>query len=155
MHLEYMDTQIGILKICASETGITRIEFVSAPDPNTRHASNLTTACRRQLQEYLDGTRKSFDLPLDQEGTDFQKSVWSRLLNIPYGETVSYRDIAVMMDHPKAVRAVGAANGKNPISIIIPCHRVIGSNRKLTGYAGGLNRKAWLLKHEGARLPPA
>ena len=100
----------------------------------------------RQLQEYFAGTRTSFSLPLDFSGTDFQKSVWHALLTIPYGETRSYGDIARQLGNDRAVRAVGAANGKNPISIIAPCHRVIGSSGQLTGFAGGLENKALLLE---------
>jgi methylated-DNA-[protein]-cysteine S-methyltransferase len=103
----------------------------------------------RQLEEYFAGKRKIFSLPLDFHGTDFQKKVWAALLTIPFGETRSYAQIAIQIGNPKAVRAVGAANGKNPISIIAPCHRVIGSNGGLTGFAGGLAAKTLLLSHEG------
>ena len=103
---------------------------------------------RRQLQEYFAGQRNVFDLPLDFAGTDFQKKVWQALLNIPYGQTRSYRDIAEQVGNIKAVRAVGAANGKNPISIIAPCHRVIGRSGKLVGFAGGLDKKEILLNIE-------
>ena len=125
------------------------MEFVQAEE-NTIHCNQITDLCKQQLGQYFTGERTEFDLPLDQRGTAFQKSIWSCLVTIPFGETVSYRDIADMVNNRKAVRAVGAANGKNPISIIVPCHRVIGSNRTLTGYAGGLPRKSWLLNHEGA-----
>ena len=104
----------------------------------------------RQLKQYFDGSLKEFDIPVKFEGTTFQKSVWLELFNIPYGETVSYLDIAKQVGDPTAARAVGWANGKNPIPIIYPCHRVIGSNGKLTGYGGGLDKKEWLLRHEGA-----
>ncbi len=96
--------------------------------------------------------RTTFDLPLDLRGTDFQKQVWTQLLTVPYGRTVSYQLIADAIGNPKAVRAVGAANGQNPISVIVPCHRIIGSDGQLVGYGGGLWRKEWLLKHEGALL---
>lgn len=101
-----------------------------------------------QLNDYFAGTRVTFDVPLSFEGTAFQKTVWQALLTIPHGETRSYAQIAEQISNPKAVRAVGAANGKNPISIIAPCHRVVGSNGTLTGFAGGLQAKAWLLMHE-------
>ena len=148
MYIDYLNTPIGVIKIQASAEGITRVDY-SDSENNTAHSSELTHRCKQQLKEYFSGTRRVFDLPLDQRGTDFQKAVWDCLIKIPFGEGASYLDIANMLDNPKAVRAVGAANGKNPISIIVPCHRVIGSNGGLTGYAGGLERKSWLLKHEG------
>ena len=148
MFSETMNTPIGTLLIQASAQGITHVDFIDSETPANR-PNALTTACRQQLQAYLDGKRKIFELPLDQQGTAFQKSVWNSLLKIQFGQAVSYRDIADMVNNRKAVRAVGAANGKNPIAIIVPCHRVIGADRTLTGYAGGLQRKAWLLEHEG------
>jgi len=107
-------------------------------------------AAERQLAEYFSGRRKAFDLRLDFAGTEFQKKVWRALLTIPFGETRSYGEIAKQIGSPKAVRAVGAANGRNPISIVAPCHRVIGSTGKLTGFAGGLDTKAFLLDLERA-----
>ena len=148
MFSETMNTPIGTLLIQASAQGITHVDFIDSETPANRPDA-LTTACRQQLQAYFDGKRKIFELPLDQQGTAFQKSVWNSLLKIQFGQAVSYRDIADMVNNRKAVRAVGAANGKNPIAIIVPCHRVIGADRTLTGYAGGLQRKAWLLEHEG------
>ena len=147
MFSETMNTPIGTLLIQASAQGITHVDFIDSETPANR-PNALTTACRQQLQAYFDGKRKIFELPLDQQGTAFQKSVWNSL-KIQFGQAVSYRDIADMVNNRKAVRAVGAANGKNPIAIIVPCHRVIGADRTLTGYAGGLQRKAWLLEHEG------
>ena len=143
-----MNTPVGTLAIQASVQGITKVDFIETEKPEI-HRNEFTTRCKQQLREYFDGKRQSFDLPLDQQGTTFQKSIWGNLTNIPFGHAVSYRDIANMVNNPKAVRAVGAANGKNAIAIIVPCHRVIGADRTLTGYAGGLRRKAWLLKHEG------
>jgi methylated-DNA-[protein]-cysteine S-methyltransferase len=148
MFSETMNTPIGTLLIQASAQGITHVDFIDSETPANR-PNALTTACRQQLQAYFDGKRKIFELPLDQQGTAFQKSVWNSLLKIQFGQAVSYRDIADMVNNRKAVRAVGAANGKNPIAIIVPCHRVIGADRTLTGYAGCLQRKAWLLEHEG------
>jgi methylated-DNA-[protein]-cysteine S-methyltransferase len=148
MFTETMNTPIGTLLIQASARGITHVDFIDTETPENQ-PNALTTACKQQLQAYFDGKRKTFDLPLDQQGTSFQKSIWKKLTEIPFGQAVSYRDIADMVNNRKAVRAVGAANGKNPIAIIVPCHRVIGADRTLTGYAGGLQRKAWLLKHEG------
>jgi methylated-DNA-[protein]-cysteine S-methyltransferase len=148
MNIEFIDTPIGTLEISASNLGLVKVSF-STFKKKTIGGNEVTRCCKKQLQEYFDGKRKQFNLPLDQHGTDFQKSVWSRLLEIPFGQSASYRDIAEMINNPKSVRAVGAANAKNPIGLIVPCHRVIGSNQALTGYAGGLERKAWLLEHEG------
>jgi len=148
MYIDYMMTPVGVLELQASELGITEISYCESAN-NTIISHDIIDRCKQQLTEYFEGKRREFDLPLDQLGTNFQKSVWASLIKIPFGQVVSYRDIANMINNPKAVRAVGAANGKNPISIIVPCHRVIGSNGTLTGYAGGLARKAWLLKLEG------
>lgn len=152
IYIDYMSTPIGIIEIQASTQGVTQVFF---PDSEKKpvNASEITHYCKQQLTEYFTSNRKKFDLPLDQQGTLFQKSIWASLEKIPFAQVVSYSDIACMIDNRKAVRAVGAANGKNPISIIVPCHRVIGSNGTLTGYAGGLDRKAWLLKHEGITIP--
>jgi len=149
MFIDYIDTPIGVIEIQASSQGITRVDF-SVLRNDAINTSEITHRCKQQLKEYFSGKRKIFDLPLDQQGTVFQKSIWTCLLKIPFGQVMSYQNIADMANNRKAVRAVGAANGKNPIGIIVPCHRVIGSNGTLTGYAGGLDRKAWLLEHEGA-----
>ena len=117
--------------------------------------NQITKEVKIQLQDYFAGERTEFNVPLDFKGTDFQKSVWQALLTIPFGVTQSYLDIALQVSTAKAVRAVGAANGKNPIGIIVPCHRVIGSDGSLTGYAGGMDRKLWLLKHENAPVNDA
>ena len=106
----------------------------------------------QEFDEYFAEKRQTFDVPTDAQGTDFQKQVWAMLTKIPFGETWSYQDLAIAIDNPKAVRAVGLANGKNPLSIIVPCHRVIGKNGKLTGYAGGVERKQKLLSLEGSRF---
>ena len=145
--IEYLKTPIGWLEIQASDKGVTHIIFVD--DKGLSQKNLISNLCKVQLKEYFAGKRKAFDLPLDAKGTDFQKTIWQKLSKIPYGVSASYRDIAIAINNPKAVRAVGAANGRNPISIVVPCHRVIGSNGSLTGYAGGLERKEWLLKHEG------
>ncbi len=107
----------------------------------------LQTACR-QLREYFEGHRTHFDFPIDPQGTEFQKTVWQALLDIPFGQTLSYMDLAKRLGDPKAIRAVAAANGQNPLWVVVPCHRVVGSDGSLTGYAGGLHRKKWLLNHE-------
>ena len=145
--ITYLDTPIGLLQICADAQHITQVDFVSQRQFEER-TSPLCLRAKQQLQEYFDGQRHDFDLPLRLSGTAFQNSVWQQLGKIGYGETCSYGDIANRLENPKAVRAVGAANGKNKIAIIIPCHRVIGANGTLTGYAGGLDRKSFLLSLE-------
>lgn len=112
------------------------------------HSAPLLIETANQLQQYFSGTRQSFDLPLAACGTDFQRQVWTQLTQIPFGHTRSYGELALQLGNKNAMRAVGAANGRNPIAIIVPCHRVIGADGKMTGYAGGLNRKLWLLQHE-------
>ena len=146
MYQDYFESPIGIIEIKASENNIIALDFCETPSSST--PSPILDSAKFQLNEYFKGTRQLFDLKIKLYGTDFQRSVWKKLLNIPYGQTCSYHDIAKHINNPKAVRAVGAANGKNPIALIVPCHRVIGSNGTLIGYAGGLERKAWLLAHE-------
>ncbi|ASD68999.1 methylated-DNA--[protein]-cysteine S-methyltransferase [Pseudoalteromonas piscicida] len=134
--------------IQASNDGLRYVGFF----PNTRYEqgeNQHTETAKKQLNEYFAGKRKRFDVALDVDGTHFQKQVWRILAQVPFGETYTYGWIAERLGNKNAVRAVGAANGKNPISIIVPCHRIIGANGKLTGYAGGLEAKAWLLQHEG------
>jgi len=150
-----MPSPVGALKLVASDRGLAAVLWEN-DDPKRvpleplvegrKHPALLEA--ERQLNEYFAGNRKAFSLPLDFRGTDFQKAVWQALLTIPFGETRSYAQIAKQMGNPAAVRAVGAANGRNPISIIAPCHRVIGSSGKLTGFAGGLEIKARLLALE-------
>lgn len=147
IYRHYLDTPIGILEIKASDTALTHLIFPDQAD-QTCQENGIIAHCCQQLDEYFNHKRILFDLPLDPKGTTFQKQVWSCLTQIPFGQAICYQDIADQLNNPKAVRAVGAANGQNPISIIVPCHRVIGKNRSLTGYAGGLHRKAWLLDHE-------
>jgi len=151
-----MHSLVGKLKLVAGDNGLAAILWEN-DDPkrvrinklveNPDHPVLLET--ERQLNEYFKGERKEFSIRPDFTGTDFQKQVWEALLTIPYGETRSYSQIAIQLNNPKAVRAVGAANGKNPVSIIAPCHRVIGASGSLTGFAGGLDNKAFLLKLEG------
>ena len=132
---------------------IVRLYLPNAPTPRLMsHATPLLEQGREQLLEYLSGLRREFDLPLAPEGTDFQRRVWARLADIPWGETRSYRDLARAVDCPKGFRAVGLANHRNPIPILIPCHRVVGADGSLTGYAGGLELKRALLRLEGHRL---
>src|SRR5688572_18642011 len=144
---EIISSPVGFLEISSSEAGITRVHFSDRP-AKAGEASMYADACARQLEEYFSGQRKVFDLPLDLQGTDFQKRVWTELLNIPYGKTISYLELARRLGDEKVIRAAGMANGKNPVGIIVPCHRVIGSNGELVGYAGGLHRKKWLLELE-------
>jgi len=124
----------------------------SLSSPDSRERDRLKPVLHQQLHEYFTGKRKTFDFPLAPKGTPFQLAVWNALLEIPYGDTVTYAELARRIGKPSAVRAVGAANGANPIPVIIPCHRVIGSNGTLTGYGGGIERKQWLLALEGRRL---
>jgi methylated-DNA-[protein]-cysteine S-methyltransferase len=147
-----MDSKIGPLYLVVSDKGLQGIfwKIQDAPMLSVKdrtHATLLTKATT-QIAEYLDGKRKEFELPLDPRGTDFQKSVWRALAKIPYGETRSYKEIAIALNDPNASRAVGNANGKNPLSIIVPCHRVIASNGTMGGYAGGLTTKESLLDLE-------
>lgn len=137
--------------ITASDAGVTSISFSDGP-PSRADSSWILDKAMMQLTEYFAGARTEFDLPLTPKGTDFQRRVWSELQHIPHGSTASYLSISKAIGDVKAIRAVGLANGKNPIAIVIPCHRVIGSDGSLTGYAGGLWRKEWLLRHEGALI---
>ena len=154
MQLAFMEmpSPVGILKLVATENALVAVLWENENPKRVRLAELIEQVnhpilleTQKQLREYFAGTRQQFDLPLDFEGTVFQKKVWQALLSIPFGETRSYRDIAEQVGNIKAVRAVGAANGKNPISIIAPCHRVVGVNGKLVGFAGGLNNKEILL----------
>jgi methylated-DNA-[protein]-cysteine S-methyltransferase len=147
-----ISSPIGRLRLCASETGLTHVLHENQHSGETEEAAehpHLALAVA-QLREYFEGKREVFDVPLAPEGTAFQMDVWEALRTIPYGETLSYADIAEQIGRPKAVRAVGAANGRNPLSIFVPCHRVIGKNGSLTGYAGGLTQKSVLLEIEQA-----
>ena len=148
-------TPVGVLTLIASDRGLAAILWQDdSPrrvrlDPRVENADHpLLLQAEQQLQEYFAGTRQRFDLPLDFAGTEFQRKVWAALVSIPFGETRSYKQIAEQIGHPSAMRAVGAANGRNPVSIIAPCHRVIGANGKLTGFAGGLDIKVFLLSLE-------
>ena len=143
------DSPLGKLKLQCSEDHLNAVLFCDdevAEPQNDRHP--LLQDCMAQLEEYFAGSRKDFQLPLEQNGTAFQQKVWKLLLQIPFGKTISYQHLANQYGDLKAIRAVAAANGKNNLAILVPCHRVIGSNHSLTGYAGGLWRKKWLLEHE-------
>ena len=148
----YYQSEIGLLEIVGTDAGLISVEFVER-EVNTDYGNPVdvlpvVAQCVNQLDEYFQAKRKVFELALAPMGTDFQKKVWAQLLEIPYGETVSYMDIARAIGNEKSIRAVGAANGANPLAIIVPCHRVIGSDGKLAGYGGGIWRKEWLLNHE-------
>lgn len=146
-----MKTPIGSLLIAENSSGVSAIIFNadSYSIPESWHrVKNLSSEVMEQLEQYFNGERYEFDLPLAPEGTPFQLDVWRALEKIPYGETISYLDVAKRIGKPAAVRAVGAANGANPLPIVIPCHRVIGNNGKLTGYGGGLEKKQYLLSME-------
>lgn len=153
----FVSSPEGLIRVDANNSGVTGVQFV-APHKDedvacgTEENSNAITkdACN-QLSAYFEKRLREFDLPLAPDGTRFQHSVWKALQSVSYGETASYLDIANAIGNPKAVRAVGMANGRNPIAIIVPCHRIIGSNKTLTGYAGGLPRKQYLLNLEGAQ----
>jgi len=144
----YYLSPIGPLEVSGTSDGIVSVAFVKRRLPNDRNLPGCVKKGIRQLDEYFKGARKNFSLKLLLHGTPFQKLVWQRLEKIPYGKLVSYGDVARTIGKPNAYRAVGNANNKNPIPIIIPCHRVIGSNGKLVGYGSGLWRKEWLLNHE-------
>jgi methylated-DNA-[protein]-cysteine S-methyltransferase len=154
-----MESPIGELRLVASDQGLAAILWKNDNPKRVRltpqildHKNPFLVETERQLKEYFAGKRRSFDLPLDFQGTAFQKEVWKALIRIPYGETKNYGQIAKELNRPKAMRAVGAANGRNPISIVAPCHRVIGASGRLTGFAGGLKAKAHLLdleRHSG------
>lgn len=148
-----MDSPLGALTLVMSERGLRGLYMELTKRPLTAEITGprddaAAGDATRQLQEYFAGQRRTFDLPLDLHGTGFQVAVWQQLLGIPYGQTCSYGQIAGDLGDPRSVRAVGAANGRNPVSIVVPCHRVIGSNGALTGYAGGLERKRYLLELE-------
>ena len=144
-----MDSPLGKVWIVAAGEFISRIQFLQAGDfvPESR-PSHLTNRAVKQLQEYFSEKRFVFDLPMSQHGSEFQKRVWCELTRIPFGETISYLDLSRRLGNEKAIRAAAFANGKNDLVILVPCHRVIGSDGKLVGYAGGLWRKKWLLNHE-------
>lgn len=143
-----MDSPIGPLKLTSDEHYLKSISFEAEISGESTEFPEVLDQVQKQLEEYFSGTRRQFDLPLDPDGTSFQQKVWKQLSEVPYGSTMSYIEIARILNAESSSRAVGMANGRNPIPILIPCHRIIGHNGKLTGYAGGLERKKWLLLHE-------
>ena len=143
-----INSPLGFTKITGDDDGIVSVTVLNSEEKITDIIPLELEDCVFQLQEYFDGKREVFDLKLNPEGTDFQKKVWNELLEIPFGKTIAYLELSKKLGDIKAIRAVANANGKNPIWIIIACHRVIGSDGSFTGYAGGLSRKQWLLEHE-------
>ncbi|HJS53240.1 MAG TPA: methylated-DNA--[protein]-cysteine S-methyltransferase [Chitinophagaceae bacterium] len=150
-HTTYYHSPVGLLKISGTEQYISEVSFfdkVQKTDNRKKNLPPLIIQCIEQLIQYFHGERRIFELPVHQPGTAFQQEVWNELMNIPYGKTISYLELARKTGDSKATRAVANANGKNNVAIIVPCHRVIGANRELVGYGGGLWRKKWLLEHE-------
>lgn len=155
IYYKWLESPLGAVLMVADARSLTGLylqgqKYFPQPTKDWQEARTLSLfeQAQTQLTEYFAHQRQTFDLPLDPQGTPFQKQVWQQLRQIPYGETISYGTLAQRLNKPTASRAVGAANGKNPISIIVPCHRVVATNGLLTGYAGGLDRKQWLLQHE-------
>ena len=150
-------TPLGAMLVVVSDTGVTRIDFVDLDQEvdltknSVQQKHLILTNALTQLSEYFNGTRTTFSLPLDLNGTDFQKQAWLALARIPYGQTMTYGEQAASIGRPRAVRAIGTANSKNPVAVVLPCHRVIGADGSLTGYAGGMQKKQWLLEHERGR----
>jgi methylated-DNA-[protein]-cysteine S-methyltransferase len=147
METAYLKTPLGIAKIVGDELGIAEISVLNEGEISETIPTVLQEAVG-QLQDYFEGKRNDFNFKLNPQGTEFQQKVWQELLNIPFGKTMSYLDLSKKLGEVKAIRAVASANGKNPLWIVVPCHRVIGTDGSLTGYAGGLWRKKWLLEHE-------
>lgn len=148
MEEAYIHSPLGVTKITGDENGLVSITVLDEEERITDILPECLEDAAYQLKEYFEGSRTTFQLDLNPEGTAFQKKVWQALQDIPYGKTVSYLELSKTLGDIKAIRAVAAANGKNPLWIVVPCHRVIGSDGSLTGYAGGLHRKKWLLDHE-------
>ncbi|TVZ16298.1 methylated-DNA--[protein]-cysteine S-methyltransferase [Maribacter sp. MAR_2009_72] len=144
----FIKTPLGIAKIVGDADGISSIVILNTEEPLTDIIPESLEDAVYQLNEYFEGSRTEFSLKLNPQGTEFQKKVWATLETIPYGRTLSYLQLSKQLGDAKAIRAVGSANGRNPLWIVVPCHRVIGSDGALTGYAGGLHRKKWLLEHE-------
>lgn len=144
-------TPLGLVYVGSDGDSVTEVYFTETNTTESQSCPVVDQALQ-QLKEYFAGQRQHFDLPLNAQGTAFQQAVWQQLQKIPYGQLASYKDVALAVDNPKGVRAVGMANNRNPISIIIPCHRVIGTNGSLTGYGGGLDKKQWLLALEKSQI---
>lgn len=156
IHWIRIDSPVGTLTLAAGPQALHAVEFAENRHPQARQGwcpgeTPLLTRAARQLGEYFEGRRQHFELPLEPRGTAFQRAAWAALAEIPYGQTRSYAEQAAAIGNPRATRAVGAANGRNPLPILLPCHRVIGANGALTGFGGGIEVKHWLLSHEGIR----
>jgi methylated-DNA-[protein]-cysteine S-methyltransferase len=143
-----INTPLGVAKISGDVDGVASIIVLNSEEPLTDIIPEELQECVTQLQEYFEGQRQQFTFKMNPQGTDFQKRIWELLLDIPYGKTTTYLELSKTYGDVKAIRAVANANGKNPLWIVVPCHRVIGTDGSLTGYAGGLHRKKWLLEHE-------
>lgn len=157
IRVAYYESPIGLLEVRGGEAGVTAVNFVESRDPAVSRGETgalppPVAACLAQIDEYFGGERRTFSVKLDLRGTDFQMKVWKALRSVEFGRTVTYKDLAKAVGCPAGTRAVGGANHSNPVSIIVPCHRVVGSDGRLTGYGGGLWRKDWLLRHEGGGL---
>lgn len=146
----YYQSPLGLMKISGTDNYISEIRFVEDKEEILKNVqlNPMLQQCVEELIQYFNGNRKTFDIPVHQKGTDFQNRVWSELLNIHFGKTISYLTLAKKLGDPNCIRAAASSNGKNKIAIVVPCHRVIGSNQSLVGYAGGIKRKKWLLDHE-------
>ncbi|WP_028400006.1 methylated-DNA--[protein]-cysteine S-methyltransferase [Ectobacillus panaciterrae] len=150
MYRAYYKSELGWIEVTGEETGITSVMFVDELGEAVPH--QLVEQCVQELDEYFHNKRTEFTVPLAAKGTSFQQKVWKALTTVPFGKTASYLDMANEVGNPQSVRAIGGANSRNPISIIVPCHRIIGKNGTLVGYEGGLWRKEWLLRHEGIKI---
>ena len=148
--ISHLNSPLGVIEVHGGDAGISSVEFCDHElcTADCRHP--IVQRCVQQLREYFSGERTTFDIPLNLQGTDFQLRVWRALQEVPFGATASYKKIAIASGNVNAVRAVGGANGKNPAPIIVPCHRIVGSDGSLTGFSSGMWRKEWLLKHEGS-----
>lgn len=147
MGVGFYESPIGWIKIIGDVNYIYEVDFIDEKDEQ-EDKTDVIQQCINELREYFKGNRQEFNVPIRMEGTDFQKNVWKELCTVQYGNTASYKEVAIKIGNPNASRAVGGANNKNPIGIIVPCHRIIGTNKKLVGYAGGVDKKEWLLNHE-------
>lgn len=150
IYQSYLETSVGFLRLLSNGKQLYHVQFQEHNGPED--PDQITEWTKTQLTEYFNGTRTSFNIPLYLDGSKFESRVWNALQEIPYGTTTSYKSLAQQIDHPKAMQAIGSANGRNPIAVIVPCHRVIGHDGDLKGYAGGIERKKWLLKHENSLL---
>ncbi|MEO1022881.1 MAG: methylated-DNA--[protein]-cysteine S-methyltransferase [Bacteroidota bacterium] len=153
LYTDFIESPAGWISIQGTDAGLTEIGFIRELHPSTDpYPNDITNLAKQQLGEYIQGTRNQFSLPISPTGTPFELQVWEQVQHIAYGSTITYKQIAEALGNRLASQAVGNANGKNKLLIVIPCHRVIGSQGELTGYAGGISRKEWLLRHEGALL---